>query len=147
MPALFSRIQSMRESLADVATKVEIVVKQFEATNERDFAAAMDGYAEDVTLVVHGWMSGDETAIGKADVGEWFGDWFRQFGADYQFEIEESRGSGDHVFLVAAHHGQGRASGVPVAGSSAYLYTVRDGKITRVEMWFDRETAPADFRD
>jgi ketosteroid isomerase-like protein len=131
-----------------VATKIEIVVKQFEATNARNFAAAMDAYAEDVTLVVHGWLSGDETATGKAAVGEWFGDWFRQFGHDYQFEIEESRGSGDHVFVVAAHCGQGRTSEVPVAGSSAYIYTVSDDrKITRVEMWVDRDAAPADFSD
>jgi ketosteroid isomerase-like protein len=107
----------------------------------------MDAYADDVALVVHGGLSGDETATGKVAVGEWFGDWFRQFGPDCQFEIEESRGSGDLVFVVAAHHGRGRASGTPVAGSSAYIYTVRDGKITRVEMWIDREAAPADFRD
>jgi ketosteroid isomerase-like protein len=130
-----------------VATTVEIVVGQFEATNARDFKAAMGAYAEDVTLVVHGVVSGEETATGRAAVGEWFGDWFRQFGPDYGFEIEESRGSGDQVFVVAAHHGRGRASGAPVAGRSAYVYTVRDGKITRVEMWFDREAALADFRD
>jgi ketosteroid isomerase-like protein len=33
---------------------VEIVRGQFEATNRRDFAAAMDAYTEDVVLVVNG---------------------------------------------------------------------------------------------
>ncbi|HVS28181.1 MAG TPA: nuclear transport factor 2 family protein [Solirubrobacteraceae bacterium] len=80
-------------------------------------------------------------------MGEWFGDWFRQFGPDYRFEIEESRGSGDRVLVVAAHGGRGRASGVPVAGRTAYVYTVLDGKITRVEMWGDREAALAGFGD
>ena len=37
-----------------MAQNVEIVVGQFEAVNARDFAAAMEAYAEDVTLIVHG---------------------------------------------------------------------------------------------
>jgi hypothetical protein len=32
---------------------VEVVLKQFEDTNARDFAAAMDAYADDVRLVAH----------------------------------------------------------------------------------------------
>ena len=70
---------------------VEVSVKQFESTNARDFAGVMDTCADDVTLVVH-WLAGQgrDTATGKAAVGEWFGDWFRQFGRNYRFDIEET---------------------------------------------------------
>jgi ketosteroid isomerase-like protein len=68
-------------------------------------------------------------------VGEWFGDWFRTFAHDYRFEIQEARGTGDRVFIVATHHGHGRMSGAPVRGETAYVYTVLEGKISRVEMW------------
>jgi ketosteroid isomerase-like protein len=78
---------------------------------------------------------------GKEAVGEWFGDWFRQFAPDYRFEVEETRDLGDRVFLVATHHGRGRVSGAPVSDSTAYLYTVRGGKVSRVEAWDDREEA------
>jgi ketosteroid isomerase-like protein len=121
----------------------EVVVGQFEAVNARDFAAAMDAYAEDVELLVHdqlGELSGG-TATGKEAVGEWFGDWFRQFAPDYRFEIEEVRESGDIVFLVARHHGRGRTSGAPVASRTAYVYTLRAGKIRHVEMFSDRDRA------
>ena len=113
---------------------VEVVVKQFEAVNARDFASAMDAYAEDVTLIVHREVL-TPTASGKAAVGEWFGDWFRQFGRDYRFDIEESRGIDELVFLVATHHGHGRGSGALVEQRMAYVHTVRDGKVSRLELW------------
>jgi ketosteroid isomerase-like protein len=121
----------------------EVVVGQFEAVNTRDFEAAMDRYAEDVVLVAHDRLGEavGSRATGKQAVGEWFGDWFRQFAPDYRFEIEEVRESGDVVFLVARHHGRGRASGAPVTGRNAYVYTVRAGKVCRVEMFADPDRA------
>jgi ketosteroid isomerase-like protein len=123
---------------------LEVVVKQFGDTNARDFTAVMDAYAEDVELVLHGDIGPlSSAATGKEAVGEWFGDWFRQFGRDYRFDIEESRGVGDRVFVVASHHGRGRGSGVPVEERWAYVYTVRNGKVTRVELWNGRDAREA----
>lgn len=122
---------------------VEIVIGTFEAVNTRDFGAAMDAYADDVMLVLHGDLriAGGADAVGKEAVGEWFGDWFRQFAHDYRFEIEEARDLGDRVFVVATHRGRGRASGVPVEQENSYLYTVRERKISHIEVWGDRDTA------
>ena len=123
---------------------VEVVVGQFEGVNTRDFAAVMDRYAEDVVLVVHGFelgVFGGGEAVGREAVGEWFGDWFRTFDSDYRFEIEEARDWGDQVFVVATHHGRGRGSGVPSTLRTAYVYTVRRGKVGRVEVWSDRDAA------
>jgi ketosteroid isomerase-like protein len=126
-----------------VSQNVEIVVGQFEAVNARDFPAAMDAYAEDVALVAHGSLGEvvGRAATGKRAVGEWFGDWFRQFAPDYRFQIEEARESGDQVFLMASHGGHGRTSGAPVGGRTAYLYTVRAGKVCRVELFSDPDEA------
>ena len=118
---------------------VELMVKQLEDTNARDFAAVMDAWAEDVTLVLHGEAGAlNNAATGKAAVGEWCGDWFRQFSRDYRYDIEESRGSGDRVFMVATHHGRGRHSDVPVELRLAYVFTVREGKVSRMEIWAGR---------
>jgi ketosteroid isomerase-like protein len=115
---------------------VEIAVKQFEGTNARDFGGVMDTWADDVTLIVH-WLAGQgsDTATGKAAVGEWFGDWFRQFGRDYRFDIEETHDSGERVFVLVTHHGRGRHSGVTVEQRVAHVYTLRVGKVTRIEVW------------
>ena len=103
----------------------------------------MDAYAEDVILALHGgpYADGEEAAAGKKAVGEWFGDCFSQFDSSYRFEINESRNWGDRVFVVATHRGQGRGSGVPVTQQTTYVYTVREGKVSRVEVWSDREAA------
>jgi ketosteroid isomerase-like protein len=110
---------------------VEIVRAQFEATNRREFTTAMDAYAEDVVLVARGGLTSG-TFCGREAVGNWFGDWFRAFGRDYHFDIEEAHAVGERVFLLVRHHGSGRSSGVGVEGSNAYVYAVKMGKIARV---------------
>ncbi len=120
---------------------VEVVRDQFAATNERDFPRAMSHYAEDVELVVHpdAFLQGG-TFAGREAVGRWFADWFTTFERGYRFEIEEARDLGAVVFLNATHHGRGRTSGVEVHGRTGYLYTLRSGKIVRVELY----AAPAE---
>jgi ketosteroid isomerase-like protein len=122
---------------------VEVVREQFEATNERDFARAMDLYADDVELVVHPEALMEHGSFsGREVVGDWFGNWFRTFERGYRFEFEECREvKPSVVLLVASHHGRGRASGVEVQGRTTYLYTVRDGRVIRVEICSDRAAA------
>ena len=123
---------------------VDVVRDQFAAVNERDFPRAMSLYAEDVVLVVdsgafleHGVFEGREA------VGEWFGNWFATFEPDYRFEIEEARDLGGRVFIDASHRGRGRGSGAEVRGRTGYLYTVRDGKVARAELY----STPAEALD
>jgi ketosteroid isomerase-like protein len=121
---------------------VEVVCDQFAATNERDFPRAMSHYAEDVELVVHPDAFLERgTFKGRDAVGQWFGDWFTTFEPGYHFDIEEARDLGDLVLLVATHHGRGRTSGVQVHGQTAYLYTVRGGKVVRGELYPGRAEA------
>jgi ketosteroid isomerase-like protein len=121
---------------------VDVVREQFAATNARDFPRAMELYADEVVLVVtEGWFPSG-TYEGKAAVGEWFGDWFRQFAPDYHFEITEARElGGGVVFLSAQHGGAGRASGVTIGGESSYLYRVVNGRIDRVALFLTPEEA------
>src|SRR5215208_3899479 len=119
---------------------VQVVLDQFAAVNERDFERAMSLYADDVQLVVdpRAFLESG-TFHGREAVGEWFGNWFRTFEADYRFDIEETRDLGDAVLLVASHRGRGRASGAEVQGRNGYLYRVRDGKIARAEVYTGRD--------
>lgn len=122
---------------------VDVVLDQYAATNERDFQRVMDLYAEDVKL----YASPESTPTagvyqGKEAVGEWFGDWFRNFEPGYRFEIQEVRDLGGGViFMFATHGGKGRLSGAEVHGETGYLYRVRDGKVSQVGFFADREEA------
>jgi ketosteroid isomerase-like protein len=122
---------------------VEVVRAQFEAVNRRDFTAAMDAYAEGAVLVVDpaAVPTSAGTFCGRETIGNWFGDWFRSFAGDYRFDIEEARAVGGRVLVTARHHGRGRASGVVLDWSLAYIYDVRAGKVARVEIYATRADA------
>ena len=131
------------EAVSISKQNVEVVVKQFEGTKARDFAGVMATWAEDVSLILHGEPFTGDTATGKTAVGDWFGDWFRQFGQDYHFDIEEAHDVGDRVFVVVTHHGRGRHSGVPVELRMAFVYTLRSGKVSQIDVWADQDREAA----
>ncbi len=122
---------------------VDVVIGVFENTSARHFSAVMDAYADDVVLALQGDLAIDAEGdvVGKKAVGDWFGNWFRTFDSDYRFEIDETRDLGERVFIVATHHGRGRASGVPVTQQMAWIYTLRDGKVVRCDAFSDRALA------
>ena len=67
---------------------------------------------------------------------------------DLRIEAENFRELDDERVLVLIHyHGRGKASGVDlgeIGATSAQLYHVRDGKVTRWVSYWDRERAFAD---
>jgi ketosteroid isomerase-like protein len=121
---------------------LEVVLDQYAATNERDFARVMSLYADDVELIVRErWMN---TGVykGRKAVGEWFGDWFTTFAPDAKFDVSEaSELPTGEVLVVTEHHARGRASGVEVRGTVVWVYRVEDGRINRVEGFPSREAA------
>jgi ketosteroid isomerase-like protein len=114
---------------------VDVMRDQFAATNERDFARAMSHYADEVVLLVSDTLMESGRFEGREAVGRWFGSWFATFEPGYHFEIDEIRDLGDRVFIDASHRGRGRASGAEVTTRMGYIYTLRDAKIIRAELF------------
>jgi ketosteroid isomerase-like protein len=110
---------------------VEIVREQFAATNRKDFARPMADWADDVELtVVEGMNAG--TYAGRDAVGEFFGDWFRAFGAGIHFDVQELVDARDCVAVRVHHRARGRHSGAEVKGDFFYEYRLRGDKIVRI---------------
>jgi ketosteroid isomerase-like protein len=55
--------------------------------------------------------------------------------------LEEVIGLGDRVFVAARFHARGRASGVEVESRLYDVYTVRDGKVLRIDEYATRDEA------
>ena len=110
----------------------DIVVAQFEATNQRDWATAMALYDDDVELVVPSQLLNGGTYSGREVVGRWFGDWFRTFGGGTHFDIREVREAGQQVALWAHHTARGAQSGLELEADYFYEYRVHDGKVVYV---------------
>jgi ketosteroid isomerase-like protein len=110
-----------------------VVRAQFDATNRRDWTAAMDAYDDDVELLVPSdFLLADGTFRGRDAVGQWFGDWFRTFSGGFRFDIIDLRDQGERVALWARHTARGSHSGAEVVGEFFYEYRVRDSKIVYV---------------
>ena len=117
--------------------------EHYAATNRRDFPAAMSYYDEAVVLLSFAeWLAG-RPYYGIDAVGKAFGDWMRTFSGGVVFEdilIERGR---DALAMCARMTARGGESGVEVEQNWAWVYWMRSGKIVRVEIHPDMETARA----
>ena len=71
-------------------------------------------------------------------VYEWLSGW-----EDWRCEAEEYVVEGDHVVALCRYRGRGRGSGAAVDTKGAHLWTMRDGKAVRLEIFADRAKALA----
>jgi ketosteroid isomerase-like protein len=111
---------------------VEIVRKQFEATNRREFARPTADWADDIELAVPGDGPNAGTYSGKDVVGSWFGDWFRTFRGGVHFDLRTVRDAGDAVAAAVLHRARGSRSGIELTEEFFYEYRLHEGKITRI---------------
>jgi ketosteroid isomerase-like protein len=56
---------------------------------------------------------------------------------DWQMEVEALHDAGDRVVAVVRQRGRSKTTGLPVDMCFAMVWTVRDGKNTRMEMYAD----------
>ena len=73
-------------------------------------------------------------------VGRMFQRWSEAF-EDMRGIPEEFIDVGDRVFVWQRTVGRGAASGVEVVWEGAYVWTLRDGKVVKVQIFFDRDEA------
>jgi ketosteroid isomerase-like protein len=67
--------------------------------------------------------------------------WFEVWGADARVEPVELIDLGDRLVLLAAIPTRGRASGVPVTQDYAWVFTLKHGKVTHEQEYFDHAEA------
>jgi len=88
------------------------------------------------------------TWTGLAGMAQGFADWFNAW-EDVRTEADECREiDGERVLVLSRFSGRGRRSGVELAQMqtpAANLFHVRDGKVTRIVSYWDRDRALADL--
>ena len=60
---------------------------------------------------------------------------------DWELEVEALLDAGDRVVALVRQHGRSKAAGTPVDMSFAQVWTLRDGKEARMDMYSDRAEA------
>jgi ketosteroid isomerase-like protein len=110
---------------------VEIVRRVLDGLTTGDTAAAMsqlDPEIEfDMSIRPEGSVSRGHEGLLEA-MRTWIGTW-----RDWTLEVEELLDAGDQVLAAHRESGLGKGSGVPLSQTTYCVYTLRAGKVTRIE--------------
>jgi ketosteroid isomerase-like protein len=97
----------------------------------RDFVWDMSNF--------HGWPE-QQTYEGTEEVQGFLRDWMGAWD-DWELEAEALHDAGDKVVAMMSQRGRSKAAGMPVEMSFAQVWTLRDGKQIRMDMYSDRDEA------
>jgi ketosteroid isomerase-like protein len=114
---------------------VEAAGRQLEHFNRT--GEVLEIYDSDAEWVVAREDPDPATHRGVEAICAYFAQWAGMF-EDIDLRAEEAIDAGDKVFGWIRFSGKGIASGVSVEMELAYVWTFRDGKVVRVEEYFDR---------
>ena len=120
---------------------VEIVREAYErfvVTGEFVLDLGTDDFVWDMSNF-HGWpeqqvYEGLDEA--RAFLSEWIDAW-----DDWELELEALHDAGDKVVALVYQRGRSKESGMPVEMSFAQVWTLRDGKQARTEVYSERAEA------
>jgi ketosteroid isomerase-like protein len=120
-----------------------IVREGFERfTASREFAPdlATDDFVWDMSNF-HGWPE-QQVYQGPDGAADFFSTWLEAW-EDWELEVESLHDAGDKVVALVRQRGTSKAAGMPVEMSFAQVFTLRDGKQSRMDMYSDRDEALA----
>ena len=123
---------------------VERIRRGYEAFNEGGVPAMAETFwASDVVWDMRPMgIPGLGTYEGAEGIGAFMDEWLSAFDAsDWQIEAIELIDAGDQVVAVGRQRGRGASSGADVELEFAQLFTVRDGKATRIVTYMTRDEA------
>lgn len=120
---------------------VAVVRSLFEAQARHDLDAIRELYDpsiewDDVSGLWGDWGS----RRGREDISDAFARWFEAF-EDVTFQADDFLDAGDHVVVTTRIRGRGRGSGLAVDHTITLVWTVGDGRVTRVGGYRERREA------
>ena len=129
--------------MADVSREnVEVIRRAYEAFARGDNEASLSYYDPAVEFSQPAEEPGGGTYHGVDGVVEAFRKWLAPWD-DYRVDLDQLTDHGKHVLARTRHHMRGKASGIQVEKIIFQLWTLRDGSIVRVQMYYDEAEALA----
>ncbi len=117
---------------------VRLGYEQFRATGRFPGEIASPDFVWDMSNF-HGWperQAYEGIAGAEAFLRDWTAAW-----EDWELELDALQDAGNRVIGLVRQRGRSRSAGMLVEMSFAQVWTVRDGKETRMEMFSDRDEA------
>ena len=123
---------------------VEVVRRLYEAVARHDAETVLDLYHPDVEWDFTNSPVGDAMSRrvyrGHEGLRLWWREWSEAW-ERYNDGYDELIEANDHVIVKVTSRGRGRASGADVAWTQYGVWSVRDGRIVRVEWFRDLQDA------
>jgi hypothetical protein len=138
-------------AMGDSQQNIELLRPIYAAWKQGDFTDASWAHPE-IELVSADGLDAGATWTGVAGMARGWHEWLSTW-EEYRVEVEEYRELDDErVLVLMLHCGRGKASGVDVGqmGESgkragANVVHLRDGKVVKIVLYWDRERALADL--
>ncbi len=124
------------------AENVQIVRRALEAWEEGDLKAAAALLDPDIAWRMPSNLPETGTYRGREEVVRRLEDFLEAWG-ELTIAVEELIDAGDRVVALVRYSGMGQESGVQVSGraTDAQVWTLRDGRVVRVELYGGTEEA------
>jgi ketosteroid isomerase-like protein len=121
-----------------VPDDVEILRNAYEALNEGDIERAVAVLDEDAEWCEHSDLPEAGLYQGRAAIREFLEEFLESW-QDFHQETEELIPGHGRVLIMLRSKVRGKGSGVAVEGEYAHLWTMENGRGTRVDAYFDRQ--------
>jgi ketosteroid isomerase-like protein len=120
---------------------IELVRKLFDVYNERSFAENLELVDSEVVWDVSRVQLPESGKYpGRPGIREFFEGWEEGWEFDH-VEAEEMVAAGDRVVVLVRHRGRGKESGIDVDLRYAMVWTLRDSRAVRMDMYPTRDDA------
>ena len=121
----------------------DVVAALDDEERERGVREALAETAEpefEVAMVGPDYVPTQAEGVGADGFAAVWSDWASAF-ASFRIEIEDVIDAGEKVVSLVRLHGRTRTDQVPIEKEAAAVWTVRNGRLARVEFHLDREVA------
>src|SRR2546426_10356088 len=122
---------------------VEVVRRAYQAWNRGDLETAFEFLDRDVEVSVPPDLPEAGTYRGRDEVRRWVAGELLPILEEARADPEKFLDVGDLVIVFVRYFGRGKASGIEVRGAivDAHVWTLRDGKVKRLQMYQGTEKA------
>jgi ketosteroid isomerase-like protein len=120
---------------------VELVRRLFDVYNERSFAENSELIDPEIVWDVSRVELPDGASyIGRSELRGFAATWEEGFESEL-VTAQETFDAGDRVVVLVHHRGRGKISGIEVDQTFAMVWTLRDGRAVRMDMYPTRDEA------
>ena len=120
-------------------TNLDLLRKAYDAFARGNIGAVLDVMTDDVQFVVaeNSPYYRGTPYVGKQEIGEKL---FARVGTEwdgYWIDVEKLHDAGDIVVVQIRYRGTYKATGHTMAAQAVHIWTVRDGKLAKLEQYAD----------